>query len=585
MKQRNFSTKDLEQYSSAITLSDMEIFIFPDLMYALVLANIMSPEIWKWRTDPWFDKIEKKSFNYRINRVKQYIMDHYVFNLDLDTWGLTQKATEIDRFKDFVDLDVLKNSNALFGYEGDRYYFGIDIRRHFGLDAYQDDVIPYWKTETVEAMNAFKYKEGYSVGAGECVSLSALYVAAMFIVGRIPLEKMFLIATPLHSQNFIAENDGFITNNRRIVTKNMWFNGTELSAKARRAVENEKITIISHISGCIHTAFPLATISKEALHKFKDSFLNFLRADLTFETFVNFLYSKEAAWTCFQYEHIHNGKPCYTSIKNIFNAQKTSKNRFAGDSRAALLGEMEVQEFSKSPLKNKIIINHMEDYLKEHADESFKEKENYFFNELLREHCENIAHLFHEIEGFLHIKPKLPLEDEKIFEPQPTILITTEMERDEIISLVEEAAATQLVPSLAMYSYRAMDKISWTPFMKAAIERNTALTQKFKDVEWKTVIDLVQKMDNESIYSECRLAQPDEVYNFNRGDGLEKAILLTTLALYLDKTDVVSLFANNDDVVFESEKRGKLAFSSSKKLVQKLQLSYDKKGLVVHTIF
>ena len=35
--------KILEKYSSAFTLSDMEIFIFPQLFYPLVLANIMSP--------------------------------------------------------------------------------------------------------------------------------------------------------------------------------------------------------------------------------------------------------------------------------------------------------------------------------------------------------------------------------------------------------------------------------------------------------------------------------------------------------------------------------------------------------------
>ena len=35
--------KDTEKYSSAISLSDMEIFIFPELLYSLVLSNIMSP--------------------------------------------------------------------------------------------------------------------------------------------------------------------------------------------------------------------------------------------------------------------------------------------------------------------------------------------------------------------------------------------------------------------------------------------------------------------------------------------------------------------------------------------------------------
>ena len=75
--------------------------------------------------------------------------------------------------------------------KGDKYYFDIDIRKHFGLDKYKTNVIPYWKTETVEAMTAFQYKDGFTKGAGECVSLSALYAAAMFIVGKIPLKKYF----------------------------------------------------------------------------------------------------------------------------------------------------------------------------------------------------------------------------------------------------------------------------------------------------------------------------------------------------------------------------------------------------------
>jgi len=179
--------RTLEKYSSAFTLSDMEIFIFPDLYYPLVLANIMSPIIWQWRDDPWFKDIEKKSFVQKTNRIKQYIIDNYVFNLDLATWGLTSKTREIERFSDFFDPDLLRQSNALFGYEGDKYYFDIDIRKHFGLDKFDSDIIPYWKTETVEAMTAFRFKENFNTGAGECVSLSALYAAAMFIVGRIPL--------------------------------------------------------------------------------------------------------------------------------------------------------------------------------------------------------------------------------------------------------------------------------------------------------------------------------------------------------------------------------------------------------------
>ena len=41
---------------------------------------------------------------------------------------MTTKQAEIERFRDFIDVEDLRRSNALFGYEGDKYYFDIDIR-------------------------------------------------------------------------------------------------------------------------------------------------------------------------------------------------------------------------------------------------------------------------------------------------------------------------------------------------------------------------------------------------------------------------------------------------------------------------
>ena len=252
--------RDLEQRSSAVTLSDMEVFIFPELMYSLVLANLMSPRIWRWREDPWFAGLKRMNTYRRIQRLKQHIIDHYVFNLDLETWGLTTKPRELARFQSFIDPGALAQSNALFGYEGDKYYFDIGIRTHFGLDRFTTDTIPYWKTETVEAMDAFVHRPGFTTGAGECVSLATLYAAALHIVAGVPLRDIFLMATPLHSQNFVDIDEGLLINNRRLVTKNMWVNGSALSSQARRALENERVTIVSHVTGHIHTVFDRATI-------------------------------------------------------------------------------------------------------------------------------------------------------------------------------------------------------------------------------------------------------------------------------------------------------------------------------------
>ena len=265
-----------EEKSSAATLSDMEIFIFPELMFSLVLANMLSPRIWAWRDLEWFDGIRGMRPKKRLQRLRQHIMDNYTFNLDLETWGLTTQQRELERFASFIPPDKIAESNALFGYHGDSYYYDIDIRKHFGLDKYSGDTIPYWKTETVEAMDAFRRKPGHSVGAGECVSLAGLYAAAAFVVCGLPLESIYLMATPLHSQNFLDVDAGILTNNRRLVTKAMWANGTVISRQARRALEHERVTIVSHETGYIHLLYPEATIDPAAYEHFSQRLSGFL---------------------------------------------------------------------------------------------------------------------------------------------------------------------------------------------------------------------------------------------------------------------------------------------------------------------
>lgn len=522
------SKRELEKLSSAFTLSDMEIFIFPELFFPLVLANILSPQLWAWREDPWFKGLEKKSFNYRLNRVKQYIMEHYVFNLDLDTWGLTTKEKEMDRFKDFIDIEALKQSNALFGYEGDKYYFSIDIRKHFSLDKYTDEVIPYWKTETIESMTAFKYKDGYTTGAGECVSLSALYAAALFVVGRVPLDKLFMIATPLHSQNYIAEKEGVLTNNRRLVTKNMWFNGTELSAKARRALENEQVTIVSHISGHIHSMFSDATINPGAYYYFSNHLHQFLQSGLTFEIFLSFMRMQHDDWPCFQYRHIHNGKPCYIELSTVFHYEHSSRISFASATRNALFDEIDPRDLHASPIENMVVINNFEEFLNNNPDLSFDEKKQFFLDHILPERCARVAEVFDRMKPFLKTEPRLP-DTKKTYTATEPLPIRLGQTRDEMEQIIFSTHAANPMAQLTAYVYRRMDRISWVPFIKAALERNPVCIEGFRDKTPGEAFALLDALPGDSIYDSVRLALPDEVWNFNRGDGLEKAIALMNL--------------------------------------------------------
>jgi len=564
------SNIDLEKRSSAVTLSDMEIFIFPELIYSLVLANIISPRIWKWRDDTWFQGIEDMKPYRRVMRLKQYIMEHYVFNLDLDTWGLTSKPREMDRFKDFVDENILKESNALFGYEGDKYYFDIDIRRHFGLDKYEGDVIPYWKTETVEAMDAFKYKENYSKGAGECVSLSTLYAAALFIVARIPLKDIYLMATPLHSQNFIDIDGGVLTNNRRLVTKNMWVNGTELSAKARRALENEKVTIVAHQSGWIHTVFKEANIDPELYSSFAGKIHSFLKSKLTPELLGNFLRYSRDIRKCFQVRWPRHGVDHYIGLERVFSYESSGPSLLTDNTRKKLMSEIEVDEFYPFRMPGRIVLNELEDYVsrnkididnKDHVD-NLKAK---FVSD-----CLNAEIAIESLLQFCHVEPQLPQVKDKEFIPFVLPLnISPDMERGDIIKHLESIRNNNIIADMTFYAYRDLNRTETAPFIKAAIERNPVSVAATEKIELKTLIEQIKKMPNESIYDEkARLAQPDEVWNFKRGDGAEKALLLANIlknrpkepdqakiSIEIRSGQVVLKFNSGaEEVVFKSDK-------------------------------
>lgn len=544
--------KTLEKYSSAYTLSDMEIFIFPDLFYPLVLSNIMSPIIWRWRDDPWFKDMHRKNFISRANRIKQYIIDNYIFNLDLETWGLTDKEKETARFSDFFDTELLKQSNALFGYEGDRYYFSIDIRRHFGLDKYNSSVIPYWKTETAEAMDAFRHREHYTTGAGECVSLAALYAAAMFIVGEIPLEKIFMMATPLHSQNYIDVKEGLMTNNRRIMTKNMWFNGTALSGKARRALENEKVTIVSHITGHIHTVYEEATIDRDAYIAFTGKLRDFVRTQLTPAVFVNFLRFKPEYKCLFQYHHLRTGASHYIPLEKLFEYEHSSRAGMNEETRSKLLAEVDPEEFHYDPIPGKITLNDVEEFLKNHLNSDLKMLEEIFAREFPTEHTDCVKRMFSDIGSFILTEPRLPSVERsfrKVIHPR----ISVTDSRDEIIGKITDLSTESEMALLALYAFRDMERTDWRPFIKAAIERNPVSHDALAGRSADEIYHIINKLKNKSIYDSGRMAQPDEVWNFRRGDGAEKAFLMANVLLFNDPGAEVAISLLDDHAILEHE--------------------------------
>jgi hypothetical protein len=571
------NSEQLEKYTSAITLSDMEIFVFPELMYSLVLANIMSPIIWQWRQEDCFKKLEGKNSYRKLMRLRQFIMDEIDFNLDLETWGLTSKAREIRRFEKFISPDDIAKSNALFGYHGDKYYFDVDIRRHFGLDKYESDIIPYWKTETVEAMNAFRLKEGYDSAAGECVSLAAIYAAAAFIVCQIPLEDIYMILTPLHSQNFIDMQDGILTNNRRLVTKTMWFNGTAISDKAQRALRNENVTIVAHSSGYIHCLYQDATIDKNLYQDFREKLDAYLSEELSLYIFANFLRFKRDYQKYFQVCRECHGQAEFIKAEVLFHYEHGSNYRVADNTFDKLLAEISEEDFVRYQLPGRIRCDELDDFIERYKPDLRTAEGKAIFRQFIEPTIPETQRLVDELADFIHIEAKLPSSD-KNYLPSEPIKISTDLNREQIINSLQQMRQSNFTVDLAFYSYRDMESCKWEPFIKAAVERNPVSIKVSEGMSVEETYTWLKHIKNDSIYDGKRLAQPDEVVNYKTGDGLEKAFFLANIISERNPEEDIEIVIDTKQVILKGQ--NEYRFDSTKNIKKRISISPNGKTTV-----
>jgi len=563
----------LEKYSSAITLSDMEVFVFPELMYALLLANVMSPAIWRWRELETFKKLAKKTPLKKFMRMKQFIMDEYEFNLDLETWGLTSKSMELARFEKYISAGQIAQSNGLFGYEGDKYYFDVDIRKHFGLDAYDSDVIPYWKTETVEAMDAFRFKKGYKTGAGECVSLSSLYMAAAFVVCGIPLEDLYAVLTPLHSQNYIDIEDGILTNNRRIVTRAMWFNGTELSMKAQRALRNEQVTVVAHCSGYTHCVYDEATIDPAAFKHLDGRLRAFCSASLDMGMFANFLRAQTKYQKYMQFCKDCHGQARFVPAETLFSYEHGSDMRICTNTHEKLLDEVHDEDWHGYELPRRIRCDRLTEFLAGNKLDPRKSEDREKLAKFVQGIIPNPAKFAGDLYEFVHIEPRLPGLDKKYVKSKP-IEINPQWDRFEVIDYLESIRGENETADLAFYAYRDMTRCLWEPFVKAAIERNPVSIEAAKNKTAQETYDWLCLMPNESIYEGQRLASPDELANYGRGDGIEKAFTFANILMAKMPAEEVQITIDGPDVVVKNSKEWR--FESAKGLQKQIRLAKDR---------
>ena len=116
------------------------------------------------------------------------------------------------------------------------------------------------------------------------------------------------------------------------------------------------------------------------------------------------------------------------------------------------------------------------------------------------------------------------------------------MDYAEIAQRLDALRTTNRAAALAPYAARELAITEEGPFIQAALQRNPVSRFAFRDAskiggtsktgmaDASSALSRIAALPNESIYDDpSRLAQPDEVWNFGRGDGLEKCLLAANI--------------------------------------------------------
>jgi hypothetical protein len=192
----------------------------------------------------------------------------------------------------------------------------------------------------------------------------------------------------------------------------------------------------------------------------------------------------------------------------------------------------------------------VEEFLKNHLNSDLKVIEETFTREFQTEHTDCVKRMFSDIGSFILTEPRLPSVERKFRKvTHPQISVTDS--RKEIIGKITDLSNESEMALLALYAFRDMERTDWRPFIKAAIERNPVSHDTLAGRSADEIYNIINELKNKSIYDSGRMAQPDEVWNFRRGDGAEKAFLMANVLLFNDPAARVEISLHDDHAMLE----------------------------------
>ena len=181
-----------------------------------------------------------------------------------------------------------------------------------------------------------------------------------------------------------------------------------------------------------------------------------------------------------------------------------------------------------------------------------------------------IDQMFDDINSFISTKPRLPGTDKEFIRVKYPLPARSDS-REDIIRKVSDLRNESETALLALYIFRDMNSIDWYPFIKASIERNPVSIRDLSHLTGEQIYKAVSDLENESVYDGERMALPDETWNFGRGDGAEKALLMATVLIDKEKDRSLTITLDNSKVQLTYNGRGFL-FKSRKSFRKEIRI-------------
>lgn len=170
--ENNRTIDKLERLSAAVSLTVLELNYYRhELIPAYLLANLMSPALWSWRSQKKAHSSEGDllSPKNRLNQLQRFFHRYTFTSLPDkpggDPWGLLSFDKEQERF----GVDFIRNIRAEYDetlrkllIENPESQFGKIVAQPY----YKEGFFPRLKNETLEVMDAFSRVAADGQGSG-----------------------------------------------------------------------------------------------------------------------------------------------------------------------------------------------------------------------------------------------------------------------------------------------------------------------------------------------------------------------------------------------------------------------------------